>query len=170
VSETDAQYFTEREIRGLSNAVDALRDGREGLLRDWMERVRANQAMTTGKVLAEPLLLDHIPHLYEAILDRLEVSRSRDDAEQLATVHGFTRRLSGYNIAETVLELLMLRRAIWAHLISVGTRPEAGYAAMEQIDGMLDRAILSSLTAYLDPGAVILETGTGGAEEEGIDV
>lgn len=160
----EVKFFTDREIRGLSSAVDDLRDGREAVLRDWVERVRANQAMHTGKVLSEPLLLDHIPHLYEAVLDRLEVSRSREDAEQFATVHGFTRRLSGYNVAETVLELLMLRRAIWAHLVAVGSRVEGAYAAMEQIDGMVDRAILSSLNAYLDPHAAILNQEPG---EEG---
>jgi hypothetical protein len=165
VTDGECKFFTEREIRGLSGAVDDLRDGREAVLRDWVERVRANQAMSTGKVLSEPLLLDHIPHLYQAILDQLEVSRSREEAEQFATVHGFTRRLSGYNVAEMVLELLMLRRAIWAHLVSVGTRVEGAYAAMEQIDGMVDRAILSSLNAYLDPHAAILtdETPADGA-------
>jgi hypothetical protein len=166
VTDGECKFFTEREIRGLTGAVEDLRDGREAVLRDWVERVRANQAMSTGKMLAEPLLLDHIPHLYEAILDRLEVSRSRDDADQFATVHGFTRRLSGYNIAETVLELLMLRRAVWAHLIAVGSRVEGAYAAMEQIDGMVDRAILSSLNAYLDPHAAIMTDPPGADEAE----
>ncbi len=150
-------FYTEREARDLSGAVDQLRSGRETVLRDWMERVRANQAMVTGQALAEPLLLDHVPQLFDAILDRLEINRSREDAEQFAMVHGFTRRLSGYNIVETVLELLMFRRAIWAHLTAIGASVEGGYAAMEQIDGMVDRAVLASLNAFLDPSATLLE-------------
>lgn len=157
MSEAESQFYTEREIRDLSSAVDQLRVGREAVLRDWVERVRANQAMSTGQALAEPLLLDHMPQLFDAILDRLEINRSREDAEQFATVHGFTRRLTGYNIAETVLELLMFRRAIWSHLTAVGARVEGAYAAMEQIDGMVDRAVLSSLNAYLDPHAAMLQ-------------
>jgi len=150
-------FYTEREARDLSGAVEQLRNGRETVLRDWMERVRANQAMVTGQALSEPLLLDHVPQLFDAILDRLEINRSREDAEQFAMVHGFTRRLSGYNIVETVLELLMFRRAIWAHLTAIGASVEGGYAAMEQIDGMVDRAVLASLNAFLDPSATLLE-------------
>lgn len=157
MDQIESQFYTEREIRDLTGAVDQLRAGREAVLRDWMDRVRANQAMVTGQALATPLLLDHVPQLFDAILDRLEINRSREDAEQFAMVHGFTRRLSGYNIAETVLELLMFRRAIWAHLTAVGAAVEGAYAAMEQIDGMVDRAVLASLTAFLDPSATLLE-------------
>ncbi len=157
MDQIESQFYTERQIRDLSGAVDQIRSGREAVLRDWMERVRANQAMVTGQALATPLLLDHVPQLFDAILDRLEINRSREDAEQFAMVHGFTRRLSGYNIAETVLELLMFRRAIWAHLTAVGAAVEGAYAAMEQIDGMVDRAVLASLNAFLDPTATLLE-------------
>ena len=34
---------------------------------------------------------------------------------------------------------------------------QGAYAAMERIDGMVDRAVISSLRAYLDPGARMLE-------------
>ena len=157
MEQTETQFYTERQIRDLTGAVEELRNGRETVLRDWVERVRANQAMVTGQALSEPLLLDHVPQLFDAILDRLEINRSREDAEQFATVHGFTRRLTGYNIAETVLELLMFRRAIWAHMTAVGAKVEGAYAAMEQIDGMVDRAVLASLTAFMDPSASLLE-------------
>jgi hypothetical protein len=166
LADGNLQYFTEHEVRGLGDAVSLLRDGREAVLRDWVDRVRGNQAMQTGHALTEPLLLDHIPNLYDAILDRLEISRSRDEAEQFAIVHGFTRRLSGYDITETVLEMLMLRRAVWAHLIAIGARVDAAYAAMEQIDGMLDRAILASLSAHLDPNATFLRPSADGEGDE----
>ena len=167
MEQTETQFYTERQIRDLTGAVDQLRDGRETVLRDWVERVRANQAMVTGQALSEPLLLDHVPQLFDAILDRLQINRSREDAEQFATVHGFTRRLKGYNIAETVLELLMFRRAIWSHLTAVGVQVEGAYAAMEQIDGMVDRAVLASLNAYLDPAATMLERDEDGEPSPG---
>jgi RsbRD-like negative regulator of sigma factor len=172
-------FFTPREARDLSAAVEVLRQGREAVLRDWVERVREHQAMQTGQALAEPLLLDHIPQLFDAILDRLQINRPREDAETFASIHGFTRRLTGYNVIETVLELLMFRRAIWAYLVAVGARVDGAYPAMEQIDGMVDRAVLSSLTAFLDPAARMLErrdedgdggrpgTDGGGPAEEG---
>jgi hypothetical protein len=162
VPENATEFYTERELSGLRDAVRMLREGREAVLRDWMDRVRSNRAMQAGQALSEPLLLDHIPHLLSAVFDRLEVSRAREDAEQLATVHGFARRLSGYDVAETVLELLMLRRAIWAYLVAQGAEADGAYAAMEQVDGMLDRAILASLNAFLDPNARVLRESADG--------
>ncbi len=72
-------------------------------------------------------------------------------------MHGFTRRITGYDIVETVIELLMFRRAIWTHLTAVNAPVAGAYTAMERIDGMVDRAVISSLRAYLDPGARMLE-------------
>jgi hypothetical protein len=154
---SDSEFYTPREARELGGALETLRSGREELLRDWVERVRDNQALHHEKALTDPILLDHMPQLFDAILDRLEINRPREDAEAFAAIHGFTRRLSGYNVVETVLELLMFRRAIWAYLTAVGARHGGAYSAMEQIDGMVDRAVLSSLNAYLDPAARMLE-------------
>jgi hypothetical protein len=153
----ESAFYTPGEARSLTDVMDVFRSGREEILRDWVDRVRDNQAVQSGQTLSEPLLLDHIPQLFDAIVDRLEVGRPRQDAEQFAAIHGFTRRLSGYNVAETVLELLMFRRAIWAYITAVGARAEGAYAAMEQIDGMVDRAVLASLQAFLDPHARMLE-------------
>ncbi|MDB4950328.1 MAG: Chemotaxis protein methyltransferase CheR [Gemmatimonadetes bacterium] len=163
---TDSEFYTPREARELSDALDMLRNGREEVLRDWVERVRDNQAMRAGQALSDPILLDHIPQLFDAILDRMEINRPREDAEQFAAIHGFARRLSGYNIVETVLELLMFRRSIWAYLTAIGARAAGAYSAMEQIDGMVDRAVLSSLTAYLDPSARMLERAEGDPEND----
>ncbi|MDQ3388472.1 MAG: RsbRD N-terminal domain-containing protein [Gemmatimonadota bacterium] len=155
------EFFTPMEARGLFDIAAVLRSGREEMLRDWVDRVRDNTAVQTGQALSEPLLLDHLPQLLDAIIDRIDVGRPREDAEQFAVIHGFARRLSGYNIAETVLELVMVRRSIWAHLTAVDARLEGAYAAMELIDGMLDRAIISSLQAFLNPDARLLERRAG---------
>lgn len=141
----------------LHGVVDTLRTGRSEILRDWVDRVRDNRAVKAGETLSDPLLLDHMPQLFDAIMDRLAVNRSREDAEQFAAVHGFTRRITGYDVVETVIELLMFRRAIWAFLTAVDAPVEAAYISMERIDGMVDRAVISSLRAYLDPGARMLE-------------
>lgn len=148
---------TLEDVRDLGEIVGVLRDGRSELLQDWVDRVRDNSAVQKGQTLSDPLLLDHIPQLFDSILGRLEINRSRSEAEQAAAVHGFTRRITGYDIVETVIELLMFRRAIWAYLTAVSATVEGSYAAMERIDGMVDRAVIASLRAFLDPGARILE-------------
>lgn len=158
----ESDFFSDTQTTALLEVTSILRSGREEILRDWIERIRDNTTVQTEEELSEPLLLDHMPQLYDAIVDRLDLRRSRGDTEQLAAIHGFARRLSGYNVAETVLELLMFRRAIWVHLTAVGVRVEGGYAAMEIIDGMVDRAILASLQAFLDPNARML--GRPGAD------
>jgi hypothetical protein len=140
----------------VDNVVAILRQGKEEILNDWMDRVRDNRAVEAGQTLSDPVLLDHMPQLFGAVLDRLEVNRPREDAEQFAAVHGFARRIGGYDAVETVIELLMFRRAIWAHLTAVDAPVDGSFAAMERIDGMVDRAVISSLRAFLDPGARML--------------
>jgi hypothetical protein len=153
----DLPYIPTEELHELSATIDVLVRGREEVLKDWMERVRDNRAVEAGETLTDPLLLDHIPQLFDAIVERLSENRSRAEAEQAAAVHGFTRRITGYDVVETVIELLMFRRAIWAHLTATDAEPAGACAAMERIDGMVDRAVISSLEAYLDPGARLLE-------------
>lgn len=154
--DTDAPYLSEHEQTSLDRIVSILRNGEEELLRDWLDRVRDNRAVDTGQTLSDPVLLDHLPQLFQVILDHLSVKRPRADAEQYAAVHGFTRRISGYDVVETVIELLMFRRAIWSYLTAVEAPVEGAYLAMERIDGMVDRAIIASLKAFLDPAARML--------------
>ncbi len=152
-------------VKGFDRVVATLRAGRMEVLRDWLERVRDNRAVEAGQVLSDPVLLDHMPQLFDAILDRLEINRSREEAEQFAAVHGFTRRISGYDVVEAVIELLMFRRAIWNYLTTVDAPVEGAYATMERIDGMVDRAVITSLRAFLDPSArMLVRQGEAGME------
>jgi hypothetical protein len=141
----------------LDEIVDRLRTGSEEILKDWIDRVRDNRAVGAGQMLSDPLLLDHMPQLLDAIVDRLAVNRPREDAEQFAAVHGFARRISGYDAVATVVELLMFRRAIWAYLTATEAPVKATLDSMERIDGIVDRAVITSLRAFLDPAARILQ-------------
>lgn len=144
-------------MQAADDVVDLLRSGRDEILRDWMDRVRDNRATEVGQALSDPLLLNHVPQLFDALLDRLATSRTRQDAEQFAAVHGFSRRVTGYDVVEMTVELMMLRRAIWTYLTIVDPPINAAYAAMERIDGMVDRAVITSLRAFLDPSAGALK-------------
>jgi hypothetical protein len=165
--EPGTDMFSIDETKDVRDIVEVLREGRLEVLKDWVDRVRDNTAVQTGQTLSDPLLLDHIPQLFDAILDRLEINRSREDAEQFAAVHGFTRRITGYDIIETVIELLVFRRAIWAYLTAVSASIEGAYATMERVDGMVDRAVIASLRAFVDPGARMLVRRTAAPEEDG---
>jgi hypothetical protein len=152
----ESQVITEEELEPLEQVVRLLQEGRDEILKDWVERVRDNRAVRTGQTLSEPLLLDHVPQLFNSIVARLEVNRSREEAEQWAAIHGFSRRVTGYDVVETVVEISMLRRAVWAQLTAVDAPMLGVFAAMERIDGMLDRAMITSLRAFLDPSARML--------------
>ncbi|HEV2150340.1 MAG TPA: RsbRD N-terminal domain-containing protein [Longimicrobiaceae bacterium] len=145
------------EVKDVGDVLPVLRAGREAILLEWVQRVRENAAVVAGRALPDPILLDHVPQLFDAIVDRLQFNRNRADAEYFAAVHGFGRRVDGYDVAESVAELSMFRRAIWTHLSAVGTRPEGAFAAMQVIDGMIDRVVLVSLRAFLNPDARMLE-------------
>jgi len=141
------------EVASFSDVLSILRAGREGILADWIARVRESAMVSSGRILSDPVLLDHVPQLFDAILDRLQFNRDRADAEYFAAIHGFGRRVDGYDALESVAELTIFRRAIWSHLTAAGARPEGACAAMEVIDGMVDRAMLASVQALLDPEA-----------------
>jgi hypothetical protein len=163
----DPDRYETGEAREFSVVVSMLRDGRDEILRDWIGRVRDHHAIQAGEALSDPLLLDHLPQLFDAILERLGTNRSREEAEQFATVHGFARRITGYDVLETVTELLMFRHAIWTHLSTMDAPSTGSFALMEQIDGMVDRAVISSLRAFLDPGAKMLMRREDGDGEGG---
>lgn len=154
--DSDSVYFSLSGVPDAEEVVGLIRTGKDEILRDWLGRVRGKRNMETEEKLSEPLLLDHVPQLFDAIVERLEAYRSRDEAEHFAAVHGFSRRLSGYDMVEVVIELLSFRRAIWTHLNTVGAPIEGAYAVMERVDGMVDRAVITSLNAFLDPSAGML--------------
>ena len=154
------------EVKDFTDVLAALRDGRDAIIVDWIERVRENAAVETGHRLSDPVLLDHVPQLFDAILDRLVLNRDRADAEYFAALHGFGRRVDGYGLEENVAELAMFRRAIWSHLSAVGARSDGACAAMEMIDGMIDRAVLASVRAFSDPDARMLERRAVAREAE----
>jgi len=151
--ETKARFVADEDVQDFDSVVAMLRSHRDEILRDWLERVRDNRAIETGQMLSDPVLLDHMPQLFDSMLDRMEMGRTRDEAEQLAAVHGFARRVSGYDVVESVVELLMFRRAIWTQLGALETSAQGGLAVMERVDGMVDRAVITSLKAFLDPSA-----------------
>lgn len=166
--DVDARFLATDEVEDIDRIVQLLRAGRDEILKDWVERVRDNRAVGADQTLSDPLLLDHLPQLFDAMLDRLEVNRSREEAEQWAAIHGFTRRITGYDVVETVIELLMFRRAIWAQLTAVEAPVGGAYAAMERIDGMVDRAVITSLKAFLDPTARMLPRRPGAEGSAGL--
>lgn len=154
--DAESLFMSTELIEDLDHIVTLLRDSRTDILKDWLDRVRDNRAVEAGQALSDPLLLDHVPQLFDAMLERLEVNRSREDAEQWAAIHGFARRVTGYDVVETTVELLMFRRAIWTQLTAMDAPIQGAYTAMERIDGMVDRAVITSLKAFLDPAARVL--------------
>jgi hypothetical protein len=153
---TESGNVREEDLHPLEQVVKLLQRIRDDILSDWVERVRENRAVRTGRSLSEPLLLDHVPQLFDSMISRLDVNRSREETEQWAAIHGFSRRVTGYDVVETAVELSMLRRSMW-NVLTASDAPMAGvFAAMERIDGMLDRALITSLQAFLDPSARML--------------
>jgi len=140
----------------LDAVLAVLRASREEILEGWIERVRRNRAVEAGQELPDPVLLDHVPQIFDAILDRLVLGRSRNEAEQFATIHGFARRTGGYDPLEVVIEFFMLRRCLWNFLLSECEKPSLVLSAMDLIDGLLDRAVVASLQAHADPNATQL--------------
>lgn len=128
---------------------DYLCTHREGIILEWLDRVRADPAIPT-ETLTTNQLKDHIPHLFDDLAATLRhygsevvAEKSEDDAE----THGETRWQQGYELTELLRETKHLRTVLIYHLL-----------AFEELNpdfGMVPRLFaISTLHQFVDDMAI----------------
>src|SRR5438034_2672476 len=91
----------------ISSLTEYLRSHKEAMMERWLERARGGE-VPTAETLAEPQLRDHVPDLLERIF-RAVAGEPTPSVETEGQEHGHQRWGTGYDIAEVVHELLLLR-------------------------------------------------------------
>lgn len=125
---------------------DYLVTKKEIILTEWLERVRADPAISSTQGLNTVALKNHLPKIMDDLTETLRrygcevvAGRAVKDAEE----HGYTRLLQGYELTEMLRELKLLRAVLIFHL--------GAFEDLHLKDGMAARLFTSTtLHAFID--------------------
>lgn len=100
---------------------DHLAARQEFTLREWREAIQGDPTLATGDSLPKVQLLDHIPAILSAFVQRLRATRSGaadagDAIQAPAAAHGLLRWQQGYDLKEVCRELGKLNECVVAEL------------------------------------------------------
>lgn len=125
-----------------------LRDHKSELLSHWRRRVR--DGVEAAQSLNPPRLDDHVPMVIDGVITFLERNGACDPLPATATpgapTHGVARLRDGYDPAEVVAELSMLRACTFEIAESQGLVP--GGAVLRVVNDAYDRVIGAAMAAY----------------------
>jgi len=117
-AEDSGQYVSDQALREVA---EALRQRRDGILQNWIQRV-GHEPFHLGRV--ERAVADHIPKLLDAVIDNLVASTQgreplgfrEQDLRAAAAEHARARLLQGLSVSEVITELRILVQEISAEL------------------------------------------------------
>jgi len=121
----------------LAALADFLHGRRAAILTAWSRAAEGNPDLTTSATLSRVQFYDHIPHMLDALEQRLRASRIRQaleakqDENENAEGHGLQRWQQGYNEREVMLEWIALNSCLAAELETYAAdRPQMQHATM----------------------------------------
>ncbi|MDB6004308.1 MAG: histidine kinase [Prosthecobacter sp.] len=124
---------------------DYLGTQKEGIINEWLERVRGDAAIMATASLNTNALKDHLPEIFDDLTETLRRYGSEAVAEQStkdAEEHGATRLRQGYELPEMLRELMHLRSILIYHMLQFeGLDSEFGMASRLFISTTLHRFI-----------------------------
>jgi hypothetical protein len=129
---------------------DYLAAKKEAILGEWLERVRADPAITPTETLNTVALKNHLPQIFDDLIDTLRRYGSEKVAEQAvkdAEEHGAMRLRQGYELPEMLRELKHLRAVLIGQV--------RAFESLHPDDGMVAHLFISTtLHAFLDEMAI----------------
>lgn len=138
---------------GKRELAELVRDHREDIMERWERRARA---IPSARRVPRPQLRNFIPSLLDAIAEELAQSDgTRPAALPIATAerHGLDRLAEGFDLAEVVLELSLLRDTILALWEGGPDR----ISDLRQLNQAIDQAIVASGVRYMETRQRILQ-------------
>lgn len=140
-----------------SALADFLDQRREAITTEWLSRVRADQEIPSADGLPREELLDHMPFLLTALIERLRGTRhATDETERQSQTHGVTRQEQDYRLPELLREVSILRKVLiakWDEFDATGggTRP-AQLESSSILHAILDEVIAESTIGFVAHG------------------
>ncbi len=123
---------------------------------EWVERVRKDSAVPTD-FMTKPEIIDHIPQIFDTIIQALRQHRSDTTIEQvhqIAARHTIVRWIEHFNLQAVLRELSLLRAEFIYHLrVFEEEHPDFGIAARlfaaATIHQILDDAVIDTTNTFL---------------------
>jgi hypothetical protein len=114
--------------RGAAQFGQFVLENRERIIRHWITTVDRSPEVPASEDLTYRQLLDHLPELCQelgAVLKRPDVPAIRDQAARDAGEHGRKRWQQGYNLAELIREVCLIRNDVLDVWLDVFAREHA---------------------------------------------
>ena len=120
-----------------SSIAQHLKQQQSQIIRAWIDSVRDDPQIKSSRTLSEPELADHLPRLFDDLIDYLQNSGDEDSTKIVtleARKHGNQRWRQGYQLTELLREIANIRRLIMVEGLSPIFRLRPEYSA-HQDDG-----------------------------------
>jgi RsbT co-antagonist protein rsbRD N-terminal domain len=133
-----------------------LESHKDAMTNEWVARVRKDSAVPTDS-MTKPEIIDHIPEIFDAIIQALRQHRSDTTIEQvhqIAARHAIVRWIEHFNLQAVLRELSLLRAEFIYHLrVFEEEHPDFGIAARlfasTTIHQILDDAVIDATNTFL---------------------
>lgn len=129
----------------MSGVADFIRNNREALLEDWLERVRSTPSPANHST---DVLRDHLPDLLDRIADSVESGQSSRELEEISQRHARLRHEIGFDLRGLVTEYHVLRDVLLDALRSAPGSPDDEHRAA--FHAYLDTAIMEAVHCYVE--------------------
>jgi signal transduction histidine kinase len=152
----------------LSSLTQYLRERHPQIIQAWINAVRNDSGIKSSRTISEPQLADHLPRLFNDLVDYLKSSAAEDCAEktrQESRKHGNQRWHQGFQLNELLREIAIIRRLIMVEGLSsfFQLRPESyGHRddGRDLIDQFFETVTAGSVEQYVENFANQLNEAT----------
>ncbi|MBV9274232.1 MAG: sensor histidine kinase [Verrucomicrobia bacterium] len=157
----------------VSRLVEYFRDRQSQIIGTWIKATQNDPKIKSSRTISEPELADHLPRLMSDLAGYLQSAGSESCAEKIrqeARKHGNQRWRQGYQLAELLREIAIIRRLIVVDgLFSFfRLRPEYSdehHDATDLIDRFFENVTAGSVDQYVENFAVRLNEAARSSAE-----
>ncbi|MBV8214243.1 MAG: sensor histidine kinase [Verrucomicrobia bacterium] len=148
----------------VSSIVQHLADRQSQTIRAWINAARNDLEIKSARTISEPELADHLPKLFNHLVDYLQSSGAEDCKKivrEEARKHGHQRWRQGYQLSELLREIAIIRRLIMVEAVSsfFRLRPRVSDhqdEARDLIDQFFEIVTAGSVDQYVENFAIQL--------------
>jgi hypothetical protein len=134
---------------------DYLQARRDSIVAAWLEQARADAAVLSD-ALTQPELVDHIPRIFDAMVQALRnrCNRTMDDVQEVTARHTVIRWVQHYDLRAVLREVSLLRTEFIRQMLAfdeqdAGLTSEARLSNATTVHRILDDIVMDATDTFL---------------------